>query len=121
MSKTSEYEIRKIYWKVGDVALKYNMSASKIRFWDEFFNIATSRTSRGDRVFVEKDLEKFNTLYLLVEKLGFTLSGAAKVQSILEDSKSLDSQHMYRIVKEMEHMISKKELVKIEETLKHNP
>lgn len=106
---TADHEIKRIYWRVGDVAEKYGMATSKVRFWDEEFKLSSARDRKGNRLFIEKDLEKFHLVYNLAEKLRFTLEGAKAIIEVLNDTGNLDSQVMHGALYHINEILLKRQ------------
>jgi DNA-binding transcriptional MerR regulator len=73
-----ETEIEKIYWSIGEVAAMFNVNTTTLRYWEDYFEIATARKRSGARQFVAKDLEKIGQIKHLVIDRMFTLKGAKK-------------------------------------------
>ncbi len=72
-------EIEKLYHSIGEIAKKYNVSTSLIRYWEKEFDILKPRKNKkGDRLFTQKDLENLDIIYHLIKERGFTLKGAKK-------------------------------------------
>ena len=62
----------KRYYSIGEVASKFNVKPSLIRFWEqEFQTLNPKKNSRGNRKFTIKDIEKAlqNKNIYLVEQL----------------------------------------------------
>ncbi len=73
-------EIRKIYYTIGEVAEKFTVTASLLRFWEsEFPMLKPKKNKKGDRRYTEKDLEVIQTIYHLVKEKGYTLQGAKEM------------------------------------------
>jgi DNA-binding transcriptional MerR regulator len=72
-----EFEIKKLYYSIGEVAEMFEVSASLIRFWEQEFDILQPKKNRkGNRLFTPEDVENFRLIYHLVKERGFTLEGA---------------------------------------------
>lgn len=70
-------EITKRYYSISEVAERYDVSQSLIRFWEkEFDNLRPTKNSKGDRRFTEKNLVQFKLIYHLLKEKGFTIKGA---------------------------------------------
>ncbi len=70
-------EIQKRYYTIGEVAEKFGVNTSLIRFWETEFDILRpKKNKKGDRQFTQKDIECVQTIYTLVKEKGFTLQGA---------------------------------------------
>ncbi len=74
-----EHEVTKIYFSIGEVAEKFDVSRSLIRFWEkEFDAIKPKKNRKGNRLFTKKDIEILEVIYHLVKEKGYTLDGAKK-------------------------------------------
>ena len=72
-----EKEIVKKYYTIGEVAEKFNVATSLIRFWETEFDIIHPKKNRkGNRQFTREDIEDLKLVYHLVKERGFTLQGA---------------------------------------------
>ncbi len=81
----------KRYYSIGEVAERFAVRPSLIRFWEKEFDILQPRkTAQGKRLFTPKDLENFKLIYHLVKERGFTLKGAkTKLRENREDTARL--------------------------------
>lgn len=62
---------------MGEIAEKYKVNHSLIRYWEKEFDIIKpKKNKKGNRLFTKKDLEAFDMIFDLVKKKGFTLEGA---------------------------------------------
>lgn len=67
----------KMFYKIGEVALMFNVTTSLIRFWEKEFDIIQpKKNKKGNRLFTPQDVENFRVIYHLVKERGFTLKGA---------------------------------------------
>ena len=72
-----EKETEKLYYTIGEVAKKYDVNTSLIRFWEKEFDvIRPQKNKKGDRLFTKSDIENFGVIYHLVKERGYTLQGA---------------------------------------------
>jgi DNA-binding transcriptional MerR regulator len=72
-----EKEIEKKYYTIGEVAEKFDVATSLIRFWEGEFDIIKPKKNRkGNRQFTKQDIENVKLIYHLVKEKGFTLQGA---------------------------------------------
>lgn len=83
-----EKETVKLYYSISEVAEKFNVNASLIRFWEkEFEIIKPQKNKKGNRLFTQQDVDNFYIIYHLVKERGFTLQGAKdKLKSNKEDT-----------------------------------
>lgn len=67
----------KTYFKIGDVAEKFGVNTSLIRYWEQEFSFIKPRKSaKGTRLFTRKDIDRFEIIYHLVKEKGMTIQGA---------------------------------------------
>lgn len=85
-----EKVIEKKYYSIGEVAEKFNVATSLIRFWEtEFDTIKPKKNRKGNRQFTKEDVENVKLIYHLVKEKGFTLQGAKDL--IKQDSQDVKS------------------------------
>ena len=67
----------KLYYRIGEVAKMFNVSTSLIRYWESEFSVLRPRKStKGNRMFTQRDLRYLHMIYQLVKVQGHTLQGA---------------------------------------------
>ena len=72
-----ETETDKIYYTIGEVAQKFKVNTSLIRFWEKEFDILKpKKNKKGNRLFSLTDLNNFHLIYHMVKEQGLTLQGA---------------------------------------------
>ncbi|HRZ42005.1 MAG TPA: MerR family transcriptional regulator [Bacteroidales bacterium] len=65
----------KLYYTIGEVAGIYGVNTSLIRYYEQEFDIIKPhKNKKGNRLFTQKDLESFNTIFSLIRDSGFTLA-----------------------------------------------
>ena len=70
-------EIKQLYYKLGEVAEMFNVNTSTIRYWESEFDVLRPRkSSKGNRMFTERDLRYLQVIYQLVKVKGYTIQGA---------------------------------------------
>lgn len=75
-----EKTIEKKYYAIGEVASKFKVATSLIRFWESEFDIIRPKKNRkGNRQFTNEDIENVKIIYHLVKERGFTLQGAKEM------------------------------------------
>jgi len=88
----------KLYYSIGEVAEKFGVNTSLIRFWEKEFDIIKpKKNKKGNRLFTKEDLDNFYIIYHLVKERGYTLEGAKKK---LKENKS-DTLNQVEIVKSL--------------------
>lgn len=91
MNKQKDPPVKKIYYSIGEVARRFGVSTSLIRFWEKEFDlIRPRRNKKGNRLFTSKDLEYFHLIHHLVKERGYTLKGAR--EKLRQDPVELEQQ-----------------------------
>lgn len=69
----------KRYYSIGEVAERFGIKPSVIRFWEtEFDFLNPHKNARGDRRFTKTNLKQLRLIHHLVKEKGYTLEGARK-------------------------------------------
>lgn len=81
----------KIYFKIGDIASKFNVNTSLIRYWEQEFDfIRPKKNTKGTRYYTKKDIDNFEIIYHLIKEKGMTIQGAKDYIDIRTENKSMD-------------------------------
>lgn len=73
----SDEKYEKLYYRIGEVAEMFNVNTSLIRYWESEFSVLRPRKStKGNRMFTQRDLRYLRMIYQLVKVQGYTLQGA---------------------------------------------
>ena len=82
----------KRYYSIGEVASRFNVNTSLIRFWEQEFKILNpKKNSRGIRKFTKKDIDNLSKIYFLLKKRGYTIQGARDYIDNGKTSNKLDT------------------------------
>lgn len=73
---TDQQNIKKIYWKMGEVARLLCITQSNARFWIESFKLEFKRTTNNDRLFNRSEIETMLAIKYLLDKEMYTIPGA---------------------------------------------
>lgn len=85
-------EPTKRYYSISEVADRFKVSKSLIRYWENQFSfLRPTKLSNGERRFTSDNLEQFEVIYDLVKVKRFTIEGAKRE---LANNKS---QHLKRV------------------------
>tara|TARA_B100000683_G_C12452102_1_gene540527 strand:- start:1239 stop:1574 length:336 start_codon:yes stop_codon:yes gene_type:complete len=72
-------DVGKLFYSIGEVAKKYEVNVSLIRFWEKEFDILKpKKNKKGNRMFTKTDMDNLDIIFHLVKERGFTLEGAKK-------------------------------------------
>lgn len=75
-----ERPIEKVYFTIGDVAKRFGVATSLIRYWEqEFETIRPKKNTKGNRKYTKDDIKEIETVYHLVKEKGYTLQGAREL------------------------------------------
>ncbi len=74
-----EKEPERIFFTIGEVAKKFKVNTSLIRFWEKEFDMLNPKKNKqGNRLFTKQDMDNLHIIYHLVKERGFKLDGAKK-------------------------------------------
>ena len=91
----------KRYYSIGEVATKFNVNPSLIRFWEQEFKILNpKKNSRGNRKFTHKDIDAINKIYFFLKEKGYTIQGAKDYINNEKASEKLDIVNKLKLIKE---------------------
>ena len=72
-----EPKSEKHYYSIGEVAVKFGLAPSTLRFWEkEFDTIKPFKNKKGDRFYTQEDIDHLSLINHLVKERGMTLKGA---------------------------------------------
>lgn len=110
--KKQEQKTLKVYYSIGEVAEKFGVNTSLIRFWEKEFDIIQPhKNQKGNRQFTQTDIDNFHLIFHLVKEKGMTLKGA---QLKLKENRE-ETANNFEIIKRLQNI--KKELLSIKENL----
>lgn len=72
-----EHQVKKIYWKIGEVSGMLNIKQCKIRFWIKELGIEISRNRKDARIFTEINIQLLRKIKFMREE-GYQLQGILK-------------------------------------------
>lgn len=113
MSKVNTDNLTKLYYSIGEVADMFEVNTSLIRFWEkEFTQLKPKKNKKGNRLFTVKDIDKLNSIYILVKEQGFTLDGAKSqlkkgVEIISEEPETTSVIEPEAVIQKLESIKSK--------------
>lgn len=83
-----EKETVKLFYSIGELAERFKVNPSLIRFWEKEFDIIKpQKNKKGNRLFTQEDVNNFHIIYHLVKERGYTLQGAKdKLKENKEDT-----------------------------------
>lgn len=74
----ADTEIKKLFYKMGEVTKMIGVPASMLRFWEKEFDCLKdlNKNRKGDRLYTDQNIEDLKTIHHLVKEKGYTLQGA---------------------------------------------
>jgi len=91
---------QKIYYRIGEVAKKFNVQPSLIRYWEkEFAFIKPQKSAKGTRLFTQKDMDDFEIVHHLIKEKGMTIQGTREYFKKHYDHKSMDKLQVINTLK----------------------
>jgi len=97
----------KIYFKIGDVAERFGVNTSLIRYWEQEFKFIKPRKSaKGTRLFTRKDIDNFEVIYHLVKEKGMTIQGAKSYLKNKKDDATLEHLNVINTLKRTKELLS---------------
>ena len=107
-----EPKSEKLYYSIGEVAEKFGLAPSTLRFWEkEFTTIKPHKNKKGDRFFTLEDIDHIALINHLVKEKGMTLKGA---KTKIKDNRN-DAEDNFAIVSKLQEV--KNYLLQIKEEL----
>lgn len=81
METSTVKEKGKKYFTIREVAQRFSVAPSLIRFWEKEFSgiLQPHKNSKGARRYKEEDIAQLSYIYSLVKKKGYSLEGARNV------------------------------------------
>ena len=72
-------KIEKVFYSIGEVADLFGVNTSKIRFWENEFDILKPhKNNKGNRMFTLDDIKNLKLINHLLKERGMTIKGAQK-------------------------------------------
>ncbi len=98
---------QKIYYKIGEVADRFNVNPSLIRYWEKEFSIIKPKKSDGGtRMFTRKDVDHFEIIHHLIKEKGMTIQGAKDYIRKKAKEESIDNLEVINTLKRTKEMLT---------------
>ena len=108
--KPIQFNDKRIYYSIQEVADHFAVNVSLLRFWEkEFENINPKKTAGGTLQFTREDIQQVEVVYHLVKEKGMTLEGARQTLKTKKDDETKRVQALEKLTE------IKKELLLLEE------
>lgn len=98
--------VKKIYYKIGEVADRYSVKPSLIRYWEqEFTFIKPRKSTKGTRLFTQKDVDHFEIIHHLIKEKGMTIKGVKDFMAKKRDKSSIDKLEVINTLKRTKYLL----------------
>lgn len=98
--------VQKIYYRIGEVAKKFNVQPSLIRYWEKEFDfIKPKKSDKGTRLFTQKDVDHFEIVYHLIKEKGMTIQGTRDYFKKHYDNQSLEKLQVINTLKRTKSLL----------------
>ena len=99
--------IDKLYSKIGDVANKFSVNTSLIRYWEKEFDfIKPKKNSKGTRYYTNKDIDNFELIHHLIKKKGMTIQGVRDYIINRKENNSMEKLEVVVTLKRTRNLLS---------------
>ncbi len=99
--------VEKVYFKIGDVAEKFNVNASLLRYWEQEFDfISPKKNNKGTRYYKKKDIDNIEIVHHLVKEKGMTIQGVKDFLLNRKEKKSIDKLEVIVTLKRTRELLS---------------
>ncbi len=96
----------KIYYKIGEVATRFNVNTSLIRYWEQEFEfIKPKKSAKGTRLFTRKDVDHFEIIHHLVKEKGMTIHGAKDYLKKRKNEESIENLDVINTLKRTKSLL----------------
>jgi len=104
---------QKIYFKIGEIANRFNVNPSLIRYWEQEFEfIKPKKSAKGTRMFTRKDVDHFAIIYHLVKEKGMTIKGVKEYMLKRSNEKTVDNLEVINTLKRTKSLLEEvKEII----------
>jgi len=91
----------KLFYSIGEVAEKFNVNASLIRFWEKEFDIIKpKKNAKGNRLFVQQDIDNIALIHHYVKERRLTLEGTRQK---LKENRN-DTEQNFQVVQSLKNI-----------------
>jgi len=96
----------KIYFKIGEIASRFQVNTSLIRYWEQEFNfIRPKKSQKGTRLYSKKDIERFEIIYHLVKEKGMTIKGAQDFIKAKKENQEIEKIEVINTLKKTQNLL----------------
>ncbi len=96
----------KIYSKIGEVASRFNVNTSLIRYWEQEFDfIKPKKNTKGTRYYTKKDIDNFELIHHLIKEKGLTIKGVKDNLAHRKENNSMEKLEVIVTLKRTKNLL----------------
>ena len=97
----------RIYFKIGDVADKFKVNTSLIRYWEKEFDfINPKKNNKGTRYYSKKDIDNIEIVHHLVKVKGMTIQGVVDYLKSRKEENTIGELDVIATLKRTKQLLS---------------
>ncbi len=74
-----EKKVEKLFYQIGEVSEMFSEPVSTIRYWEKEFDILKpKKNNKGNRLFMQEDINNLKIIQHLLRERGMTIDGAKR-------------------------------------------
>lgn len=105
--KPIQFDDKRLFYSIQEVADHFAVNVSLLRFWEkEFENINPKKTAGGTRQYTREDIQQVEIVYHLVKEKGMTLEGARQTLKSKKDEEEKRVEVLSRLTKIKKELLS---------------
>lgn len=98
--------VEKLYFKIGEVADRFHVNPSLLRYWEKEFDfIQPKKSQKGTRLYTKKEIDSFEIIYHLVKVKGLTIKGAQDFLKSKKNSEEYDKLSVINTLKKTQFFL----------------
>ena len=120
--KPIDFDGKRLYFSIQEVADHFAVNVSLLRFWEnEFENIVPKKTPGGTRQYTKEIIKQIEIVFHLVREKGLTLEGARQVLKTNKTDEEIRVETLDRLQKVKRDLLSlEEEFDKLHEQQKYS-
>ena len=97
----------KLYLKIGDVAKKFNVNTSLLRYWEQEFDfVKPKKNAKGTRYYAQNEIDNLSIVHYLVKEKGMTIQGVKDYLANRKSEKSLEQLNVISTLKKTKELLT---------------
>lgn len=102
-----ERETVRLFYSIGEVAERFGVNTSLIRFYEKEFDILKPhKNKKGNRLFTQADVDNLSMIFHLVREKGHTLASAKEIMLKGEENEDIQKLELINRLKRIRGMLA---------------